>query len=201
MQNRRRVRVIDPRFQWKYASLVALTVFLVSALASVTLFFALHGQARERVLHPDRASIDVTWTIFCFAGGWAALMGGVVALVSLVFTQRICGTMFVLQRYFGEIVQGRLPIVRPLRKTDEFKELVAGFGEAVETLKQDRHRLLGIADEALNLARQTSAPGDALSRLTRQLQDERARQQPKLQEGVPQEAAPFLAEMPRIAPA
>jgi methyl-accepting chemotaxis protein len=179
VRNRRRRRIIDPRFQWKYASLVALTVFVGSVLMSFTWFFILHQQARQRVINPQEALPRLTMVIVCFAVGWGAVMGAIVALGSFVFTHRISGPLYVLQGYFRELAAGRLPTVRALRTKDEFKDLMAGFAKAVESLKEGRQRTMALVDEALDVAKQPADQKgrDAITRLTSRVEEERRQQQ------------------------
>ena len=67
-------------------------------------------------------------------------------------THRICGPLFVLDRYFTELAAGRFPRVRSLRQKDEFKDLHQSFQKAVEALKEQKRIELAGLTEAADLA-------------------------------------------------
>lgn len=61
----------------------------------------------------------------------------VVLFVMLIrITHRISGPVFVMSRYFREIIDGNIPDIRPLREKDELKSFYALFKELVETLRK-----------------------------------------------------------------
>lgn len=181
MPNRRSLRIISPGLQWKYAALTSLTIFITSASASVFLFASLHQQARERMMNPESADPSVTYSILAFALGWSAVGAGLFSLISLVCTHRLCGPIILLQRYFADLCQGRLPQVRDLRKKDEFKELMADFAGVVDTIRTDRRRILALAEDAVHLAMENPRPlkedHEPLKQLLTRLNDERQRMQ------------------------
>lgn len=67
-----------------------------------------------------------------------------VALIIAVFvivlrrTHRVAGPMFLMKRYMNDIIQGRVPEVRALRKDDEFKDVFETFVSMIETLHLNR---------------------------------------------------------------
>lgn len=151
--NRRRIRIINPDFQWKYAFTIALTVFLVSSIISAVLYGVLHHQARMRVIHPETYTANIATTILFFALGISAVAAGGVALWFVLVTHRICGPLYVLDRYFGELARGRLPTIRTLRRKDEFKSLVHSFAGAVDALKERKQAELTTLNELVDVAR------------------------------------------------
>ena len=151
--NRRRIRIINPEFQWKYAFTIALTVFLVSSIISAVLYGVLHHQARMRVIHPETYTTNIATTILYFALGISAVASGGVALWSVLVTHRICGPLFVLDRYFRELAQGRLPTIRALRRKDEFKSLFHSFAGAVDALKERKQVEVATLNEMVVVAR------------------------------------------------
>jgi nitrogen fixation/metabolism regulation signal transduction histidine kinase len=65
------------------------------------------------------------------------LVQWVVLFVMLIrITHRISGPVFVMSRYFKEIIDGNIPDIRPLREKDELKNFYALFKELVDTLKK-----------------------------------------------------------------
>ncbi len=152
--NRRQKRVVSPGFQWRYAMLLAGTVFVTSSILSVVMFAVLHHQARMRLINPQNATVEVGAAMLCFCVGLSGLMAAIVALGSLAFTHRMCGPLTVLKRYFDELSEGRLPVVRRLRRRDEFKELMASFASTVECMEKRRQTAVGALDAVLENARQ-----------------------------------------------
>ena len=65
------------------------------------------------------------------------LIQWVVLFMMLIrITHRISGPVFVMSRYFKEIIDGNIPDIRPLREKDELKNFYALFKELVDTLKK-----------------------------------------------------------------
>lgn len=148
-RNRRSGYVINPSFQWKYATTIALTVFILSSILSSGLYLVLHNQARARLMHPETYTGQVAIVVLLTAVLFSAVTAGGVAIWSIIVTHRICGPLHVLHRYFLELTDGRLPKVRPLRRKDEFKELVSAFSEAVESMKSRKRTELASLAQAL----------------------------------------------------
>ena len=65
--NRRRSSVVNPAFQWKYAALIGGSVFFVATFICVVMFGVMHHQARERVINPAGAFIDLYILIIAIA--------------------------------------------------------------------------------------------------------------------------------------
>jgi len=136
--NRRRRYIVNSAFQWKYALGVASVVLVVSSILSCVQFGMLHEQARLRAASPESFYANVTTIILLFGVGFALLTALGVGVWSIVATHRICGPLFILERYLGELGENRIPKVRPLRKKDEFKELFATFTTSMDKLRAQR---------------------------------------------------------------
>ncbi|MBP7736418.1 MAG: hypothetical protein KA369_10640 [Spirochaetes bacterium] len=64
------------------------------------------------------------------------IVQGVVLYMLLIRkTHRIAGPIFVMSRYMQEIIDGKHPSLRQLRKNDEFKEFYSLFSTMVESIK------------------------------------------------------------------
>ncbi|MCH7591525.1 MAG: hypothetical protein IH989_01925 [Planctomycetes bacterium] len=152
---RRRLFFINPAFQWKYTLTIGLTVFCTTSVISTILYTVLHEQARMRVLQPHSYVANVTSVVLISAIVLSAVTAGALSFWCIIATHRICGPVFVLQRYMSQLAAGQIPTLRPLRKKDEFKELYAVCGRAVESLRVARRTelmLIGQARDALNQA-------------------------------------------------
>lgn len=155
-QNRRRKYVINSAFQWKYALTMSLGVFLCTSIMSCVLYTILHEQARQRFLHPSEYAASVGTIVLFTAFAFSVLTGGAMGIWCVIVTHRVCGPLFILERHFSELVGGRLPKVRALRRKDEFKELFAGFSRAVQTLRRDKQNQLSTLSDVLDKARECS---------------------------------------------
>ena len=85
------------------------------------------------------------------------------AVWSIVATHRICGPLFVIERYLRELTRGQLPKLRPLRRKDEFNQLYSVFAEMFESLRAKRRADIAVLTEALETA-QSVAGGDGQTR-------------------------------------
>jgi len=205
-RGRRRTYIINPAFQWKYTLLIAVGVFLVSALMSIVLYGAVHQQVRAQMVHlAPTHPLANTYGILLFAGGCAVLMAAGVGLWTVILTHRISGPLYVFRGYLAELAAGRWPRTRSLRRHDEFKDLFGVFRRAVNTMKAGKRADLSVLNEALMLAR-TAAETEGASRekslmtLVAHLESVRDEVATTLGE-VPEEQAPTLVDQPACCPA
>lgn len=68
------------------------------------------------------------------------LSGPLLYLLMIRKTHHISGPIHVMSNYLREIIEGRIPTVRPIRKNDEFQEFYALFAEMVESLREKEGR-------------------------------------------------------------
>ncbi|MEW6527689.1 MAG: hypothetical protein AB1444_13620 [Spirochaetota bacterium] len=75
-------------------------------------------------------------------------INGILAIVLVVAvfvvivrrTHRVAGPMFLLKRYMNEIIEGKVPVIRPLRKGDEFKDVFDTFMTMIDSLHLKRRK-------------------------------------------------------------
>lgn len=141
-RNRRRRYLINSTFQWKYTLTLAVTVFLITSALSSVLYGLLHQQARMRVMNPETytANVGTVMLVFAIAFGLVSAMG--VGFWCFIVTHRICGPLFVMDRYLRDLGDGCVPKPRPLRRKDEFKELYATFTRATDFMSSQKRREL-----------------------------------------------------------
>ena len=166
-ENRRRTYLINPSYQWKQAGTIAVTVFLTSTIISFATFGVLHQQARLRLSDPTGYQADLGSVILFFSLGCSAITAGGIGIWSILMTHRICGPAYVMDRAMQELRAGRLPILRGLRKKDEFQSLYASVRGAVDALRARTRRELATVAEALEFTRnaQTACDTDRQSSL------------------------------------
>lgn len=149
-RNRRRKYVVDPSFQWRFAATISATVFLASCIMGSVLYGVLHQQARIRLINPETYTAHVTTVVLFASVIFAALTAGGVAVWCIGATHRICGPLFVIDQGFRELIRGRFPKLRPLRKRDEFNEFYGSFMQTVDSLKANKQEDLDALNDALD---------------------------------------------------
>ena len=166
-ENRRRTYLINPSFQWKQACTIAAIVFLTSTIISFVTFGVLHQQARLRLFDPTGYQADVGSVILLFSIGCSAITAGGIGLWSILMTHRLCGPAYLIDRAMRELRAGRFPILRGLRKKDEFQTLYASVSGTVDALRARTSRELATVAEALDITRnaQTACDTDRQSSL------------------------------------
>jgi methyl-accepting chemotaxis protein len=154
----RRSSIIDPAFQWKYTIIVSGSIFFVTMLMSVLQYAALDAQLRARLVNPAASHAWSSTLIMALSAlAFSLLMAGAIGFWGVAITQRVAGPLFVLQAHLREIINGRFPTVRRLRKKDEFKELNDTFTEAVDALKRREQGYVDALAEMLLIARSTAS--------------------------------------------
>ncbi len=206
-RGRRRRYIVNPAFQWKYASTITVVVFFLSTIFCTLMYYALHQQARIRAIHPGMTPTSATYSMMFFALGFSVMSAGIIALWCLMSSQKICGPLFVLEGYMKELGDGHIPIPRDLRKGDAFHGFYAEFRRAMESMRGDRESMLqeitemqAGAQSAINA--DSEARKHALTALARKLDVVRRRMGASLGSQVPPTpaAAPVekKVEAPRI---
>ena len=156
--SRRKKLMVDPGFQWKYASLAVLAVFVMSSTMTIVIFGVLHEQAVASARHPGTAeSFNNSLAMMGSAVAFSAVIALVLAIWTVVITRRICGPLGVMQRYLSDLIDGRFPKWRLLRSTDEFQAVNVLFGRAIDELRSRRETELRSLNEALRLAKGTQS--------------------------------------------
>jgi len=159
---RRRKYLIKPAFQWKYAITAALAVFLISCMMTTLLYGVLHHQARQRSLHPQGYVAEVSLVVCVSALAFAVLTAGGVGLWCIILTHRVCGPLYVMEKFLSGLAKGRLPKLRPLRRKDEFKDFYEVFSRALGSLEARKRTELATLTRALEIA-QPAADADEVT--------------------------------------
>lgn len=156
----RRQYVINPTFQWKYITSLAVAAFILCSALSLALYGVLHQQARLRAINPEGSAAAVGAVILGFGIVFGMISAVGLGVWSLFITHRICGPLFVLSRYFEELATGCIPKPRPLRRKDEFKDLYAAFKKATDSLRAQRRSELAVLTE-MEAEVESAARGDS----------------------------------------
>lgn len=133
--NRRQLRVIKPRSQWRLIGIAVSAVFAVSAVVTVLNFGVFYNHARSIAIGSESPVSATVMLVVqaCFA---AIAPAAAVALFTLLITHRIFGPVAVLEHMVGEFAQGKFPKRRSLRKKDELRTLHALICDAVDHFEE-----------------------------------------------------------------
>lgn len=181
MPRRRRTYTVNPAFQWKYTLMTVATVFVSTAFITIMLYNALYQQARGRMMTPAAVSgVDNLTMIILAATAFTVVVGGALAISVFVFTHRIAGPMHVVGRALEQLAAGKVPTMRPLRRTDEFKDVHDALCQVVDRVREERGQAVESLTELYNLAQTIGAGSsddtkvlcdDLLTRLERERND------------------------------
>jgi hypothetical protein len=152
-RNRRKKYVVNASFQWKYALMTAIVVFLVTSILASVLYGLLHQQARMRVMNPETYTAEVSVVVLMFGVAFAGISAIGVGVWSILVTHRFCGPLFVIEKHLKSLAAGRMPKLRDLRRKDELKEFYAEFRRTVDALRDRRTTQAGALADALAEAR------------------------------------------------
>ena len=75
----------------------------------------------------DGCCHEVPLVVIGFGVAFSLVTAGTLGVWSFIVSHRICGPLFVIERFIGELASGRFPKLRPLRQKDEFKSFYASF--------------------------------------------------------------------------
>ncbi len=125
---------------------------MISAVLSIVLYGILHEQARMRSIHPETYRAEVTLVVLLSSLAFSAITAGGVGCWCIIITHRICGPLFVMGRYLGELREGRIPTIRPLRQKDEFKNFYDNLSGVIDRLKADKQEQLSALTDVLRTA-------------------------------------------------
>ena len=129
-------------------------MFAVCSLLSIVLFDMLREQARAGLLQTGAPDVwENTWAIVVSAASFAAITAVVFGVATVLYTHRITGPIYVMRRYLVDLIEGRAPQHRPLRKNDEFKDFYDVFWKAVRAVQTRKQAELDHLTGALDTAR------------------------------------------------
>ncbi|MFH1848542.1 MAG: methyl-accepting chemotaxis protein [Candidatus Omnitrophota bacterium] len=146
---RRRIFLVDKKFQLKYTGLILIFMFIVAWIAGHTVYhtgWLLMGEKLSNV-YPQGRLVMMMRTINMTLLLRTCLLIPVVILVSIFLSHRIAGPLFNIERFMKGIAKGDLSKKLILRKNDELKDLAKTINEMVDDLRgrtKDMKRLTNI---------------------------------------------------------
>ena len=154
--------VVNPRFQWTTVLSLMACVFVVNAVTGLLLLQFHSRVVRFQIFSPERyadAGYSALWiaSIFALVSGTLCALG--FGIWSLVFTNRVCGPVFIMHEWVKKARDGQRPAIRPLRAEDAFQDFGEDLGDLLRTWTSDasaRKTTLGIALDEMTQAQKAS---------------------------------------------
>lgn len=172
---------MDHHFQWRCAGMLGVFGALVVGMMGFFLYRAhgeygaLPGVSAQPALLAKLVEADRLFLI-----AWGAMTvgaGAALAFLGLLLSHRVCGPLFVVTRYLGELSEGRYPDTRALRDNDFLDDFYVAFESTVSTMRErDLARLRtleGTLTEALKA--QEESPSNGLKAVIEALHGERGK--------------------------
>jgi methyl-accepting chemotaxis protein len=183
----RRKYLINRRFQLKYTLIFLLLAAVVAGILGYLLYHTVRENSQLISMdNPDAneavqtllgdQDLQVLYRIFGLLGGMVVA----IAFVGIFVTHQIAGPALVLTRNLNFIAQGKLPVLRPLRKGDELGELFEALHAAVARLE------LEMRSDADIIERATTALSPGNDKLREEMQTIAARLKQYLPKQMPQ---------------
>jgi len=177
---KRRVYLVDRRFQLKYTLLLAGAGMLLSLVFGAWVWQAHRQSVELAVTDPTlRAVLEAgdRQLLLVFVG-IAVALSAALGLVGLILTHHVAGPVYVMSHYLSALAQGRYPRMRPLRRGDELKDFFHLFERAVSAMREREARHAAVSEEVIRTLRLAEARlpelSGAVSALEALVQEERA---------------------------
>ena len=145
--NRRKIYLLNPRFQWRFigfmaaVSLLAISILFVS---NVLFFRNMKQDALAVGLAPDNPYFDFlaeqksSLSLLYF--GVSAVAFVLMVGLGVLYSHRIVGPLHHLNTRMKEIADGAEPTPVNFRQTDQFQELASNFNAMIARLKKPQNR-------------------------------------------------------------
>ena len=140
--NRRKVYLINPRFQWRFigfmaaVSLLAISILFVS---NVLFFRNMNQEALSVGLAPDNPYFDFLReqksSLTLVYLGVSAVAFVLMVGLGVLYSHRIAGPLHNLNKRMQEIAGGAEPSPVNFRRKDQFQELAANFNAMIARLR------------------------------------------------------------------
>ncbi len=149
---RRLIPIVDRAFQFKYTGVIlgvaavtstVLGAFLYSAYNEMNEILTLAGVSGLVV---DKVGTEDAKRVFLITVASLVAEVGVLGVLGLIITHRVCGPIFVVTRHLQTMIDGKHPALRPQRAGDEFASLFDTFRALIDKSRSrdaDEARKLG----------------------------------------------------------
>jgi methyl-accepting chemotaxis protein len=140
--NRRKVYLINPRFQWRFIGFMAAVSLLAISilfLSNVLFFRNMHAEALSVGLAPDNPYFDFLKeqqsSLSKVYFGVSAVAFVVMVGLGILYSHRIAGPLHNLNNRMKQIAESGDPAPVSFRRKDQFRELAESFNAMIAQLK------------------------------------------------------------------
>jgi methyl-accepting chemotaxis protein len=140
--NRRKIYLINPRFQWRFIGFMAVVSLLAISilfLSNILFFRNMHQEALSVGLAPDNPYFDFLKeqqtslsTVYLAV---SAVVFVVMVGLGVFYSHRIAGPLYNLNNRMKQIAAGAEPSPVRFRRKDQFQELAENFNAMMAKLK------------------------------------------------------------------
>lgn len=141
--NRRKVYLINPRFQWRFIGFMAAVSLLAISilfLSNVLFFRNMHAEAIAVGLAPDNPYFDFLreqqTSLSTVYFGVSAVAFVVMMALGIFYSHRIAGPLHHLNSRMRQIAGGSAPTPVQFRRKDQFQELAESFNAMLARLRE-----------------------------------------------------------------
>ena len=137
---KRRIYLVNPKFQLKFTFYICFFVFIASAIYPYMIYGIMESFIEFAQSHSPDAIENITEQrnslifvlVLCQLG-----FIGLTFVVSIFLTHRVAGPLFKLNKFFAAIRDGGDNGKLYFRKGDYFQDVADGYNEAVAKLRED----------------------------------------------------------------
>jgi methyl-accepting chemotaxis protein len=141
--NRRKIYLINPRFQWRFIGFMAAVSLLAISilfLSNILFFRNMYQEALSVGLTPDNPYFDFLAeqqsSLSTVYFGVSAVAFVVMVGLGILYSHRIAGPLHNLNNRMKQIAQGDAPSPVRFRRKDQFRELAESFNAMISKLKE-----------------------------------------------------------------
>lgn len=139
--HKRKVYLINPKFQIKFSILICFLMLLATCVYPVLIYdlmghFAIVAQKNSFDTHDlEKQKTALVYTLIFWQLGFTAL----VFIISIFFSHKIAGPLYKLKQFLGNIRQGQNIGKLTFRQGDYFQDLAEEYNQAFSKI-QENHR-------------------------------------------------------------
>ena len=128
---RRKILIVDVKFQLRYSILVSAVATIISSIAA---WFLLEGSGMSAAVLAQKGSA----LLFILAP--ALITGSLLFVLMVILTHRVAGPLYVIRRALETLSKGSFPVKRELRLGDQFEDIYELVFAVVQTMREKEVR-------------------------------------------------------------
>ena len=140
MAYKRRIYIINPKFQIRFSLLISLLVFLSSLIYPFAIY-DLMSSLIEKSAGENAAELEHQRTnLLIILSLWQIGFTALVFIICIFFSHKVAGPLYKLSKFLTAIRDGRAHGTLFFRKGDYFQELADEFNETVGRLEEEHKK-------------------------------------------------------------